>query len=141
MKFYFGILRETIRFKIYKFIKLFPLKKWVNATFLSSLLGVQYYTGQFFDLKAITEAGHKKVSQVLINFIWVSAKKKHQKQQQQQQYFIYTWIYINIYNNIFKFPMYKWRPPVVTIESSLKQVAFTEEELQRLMVRITSKVM
>ena len=23
--------------------------------------GVQYYTGQFFDLKRITEAGHKKV--------------------------------------------------------------------------------
>ena len=29
----------------------------------SQSTGVQYYTGQFFDVKQITEAGHKKVQQ------------------------------------------------------------------------------
>ena len=67
---------------------------------------------------------------------------EHVQTYKQQQHFIeFTWIYKNIYNNTFKFPTYKWRPPVVTIGASWKQVAFAEEELQRLMVRIPSKVM
>ena len=40
------------------------------------------------------------------------------------------------YNNIFKIPKIKWRPPVVTMRASWEQVACIEEELQRLLVRI-----
>ena len=32
-----------------------------KCSFLLNLLGVQYYTGQKFDMKTITDAGHKKV--------------------------------------------------------------------------------
>ena len=62
-------------------------------------------------------------------------------QQQQQHYFIYTSIYNNFYYNTFNLSTYKWRQPVVTIGASWKQVAFAEEELQRLMVRIPSTMM
>jgi kynureninase len=31
------------------------------------LSGVQYYTGQYFDIQAITEAGHAKVGKMTIH--------------------------------------------------------------------------
>ena len=65
-------------------------------------------------------------------FFWFTTPQ----QQQQQQHYICTWIYNSFYNNIFKIPKIKWRPPVVTMRASWEQVACIEEELQRLLVRI-----
>ena len=44
-----------------------------GADSLSSLLlGIQYYTGQLFDMKSITEAGHKKVVSISYKYLFLS---------------------------------------------------------------------